>query len=88
MDRQSGAGFTTVVSVVEGLEAFAGYRVRVQAKNENYVAEKLLGTKEPEILACTPDLISLVDSESGTQLAVVFSDLAAKRRFWCGEFEQ
>lgn len=63
VDRDSGAGFTTVISLVEGLEEFAGYQVRIQAKNENYIAEKV-GSKV-EVLACTPDLISVVDSDTG-----------------------
>lgn len=65
MDRKSGAGFTKVVSVVEGLESFAGHQVRIQAKNENYVAERVC-PNNTEILACTPDLISIVDSNTGT----------------------
>ena len=61
----NGAGFTKVVSLVEGLEDFAGYQVRIQAKNENYVAEKVCPNDTTEILACTPDLISIVDSGTG-----------------------
>lgn len=66
MDRLSKAGFSELVTEVEGLEEFAGYRVRIKAKNENYVAEKI-GSKDeqPEILACTPDLITVVDSNTG-----------------------
>ena len=72
MDRDSGDGFTTVISMVEGLEEFAGYQVRVQAKNENYVAEKIGSEGEPlEVLACTPDLISVVVSDTGEQGGVV-----------------
>lgn len=52
--------------MVEGLEEFAGHRVRIQAKNENYVAERMSSKGEQlEILACTPDLISVVDSDTG-----------------------
>ncbi len=66
MARESEAGFTRVLCTVEGLDDFAGYKVRIQAKNENYVVHKL-GMKEAELdlLACTPDLISIVDSNTG-----------------------
>ena len=68
VDRKSGGGFTRIVSVVEGLEEFSGFQVRVQAKNENYVAERIAdckGETTPQVLACTPDLISIVDSNTG-----------------------
>lgn len=66
VDRSTSAGFTTVVSVVEGLDKFAGHLVRIKAKNENYIAESVdaKGT-EIDTLACTPDLISVVDSNTG-----------------------
>ncbi len=67
VDRENGAGFTKVVSVIEGLEGYAGYYVKVQAKNENYIAQTVDSKgKEVEMLACTPDLISIVDSNIGT----------------------
>lgn len=64
--RESGAGFTRVTCVVEGLEDYAGYQIKIQAKNENYVARRV-GVKgeELEVLACTPDLISIIDSNTG-----------------------
>ena len=65
--RVSDVGFTKVVSTVEGLDEFAGYSVTIHGKNENYIAQSI-GTKgeEGEILACTPDLISVIDVETGT----------------------
>lgn len=66
MYKDTVAGFNTVVSMVEGLEEFAGHQVRIQAKNENYVAERVgFKGEQLEILACTPDLISVVDSDTG-----------------------
>jgi len=64
--REIEAGFTRVICIVEGLEDYAGYQVRVQAKNENYVVHKISPKgEELDLLACTPDLISIVDSNSG-----------------------
>lgn len=66
VDRESGAGFTKVVCIVEGLEEFAGNQVKIHAKNENYVAQKVgMKGEELDVLACTPDLISVVDSNTG-----------------------
>ena len=69
VDRVSGAGFTTVEVLIEGLDSFAGYQLSVQAKNENYVArcyDVSSGKKvEGPVLACTPDLITIIDSDTG-----------------------
>ena len=69
VDRVSGAGWTTVEAFVEGLDNFAGYQLQVQAKNENYIArcfDVSSGKRvEGPVLACTPDLITIIDSESG-----------------------
>ena len=61
-----------MVVVVEGLDAFAGHQVKLQAKNEYYIVRYL----EPggggggrmvdgPVLACTPDLICVIDSDLG-----------------------
>ena len=69
VDRVSGAGFTMVETFIEGLDDFAGYQLQVQAKNENYIArcfDVSSGKRvEGPVLACTPDLITIIDSESG-----------------------
>ena len=54
-------------SVVEGLEQFAGYHLRIRTKNENYIAERVdqKGETVEEVLAVTPDLIAIVDSNTG-----------------------
>ena len=63
------AGFSRLVAVVEGLEDYAGALVKIYAKNENYIARELerSGTKlvEGVVLACTPDLICVIDSDTG-----------------------
>ena len=52
--------------MIEGLEEYSGYYVKVQAKNENYVAQSVdFKGRELQMLACTPDLISIVDSNTG-----------------------
>ncbi len=62
-------GFVRVTTVVEGLETFAGHQVTLEAKNEFYIAQYLeTGGPRPTpgpVLACTPDLICVVDSDSG-----------------------
>ena len=64
--KKSEAGFTGVICTVEGLEEYIGHQVRVQAKNENYVVHKLdVKGEELDMLACTPDLISILDSNTG-----------------------
>lgn len=70
VDRVSSVGFTTVESFVEGLDDFAGYQLKIEAKNENYIAQcfdvssgKRVGG---QVLACTPDLITIIDFDTGT----------------------
>jgi DUF917 family protein len=74
VDRVSGAGFTTVETFIEGLDDFAGYQLQVQAKNENYIArcfDVSSGKRvEGPVLACTPDLITIIDSESGEHSSI------------------
>ena len=59
--RATLGGFTRVEATVEGLEGYTGHKVEVQAKNENYIAQHVGGA----VLACTPDLISVIDSDTG-----------------------
>lgn len=71
VSRENDAGFTKVVSVIEGLEHYAGHYVKVLAKNENYIAQTVdCKGKEMEMIACTPDLISIVDSNTGTYVCL------------------
>ena len=62
-------GFGHVEAVVEGLDRHHGHLVRVLAKNENYLVRYLeMGgaeLTEGAVLACTPDIICVVDSDTG-----------------------
>ena len=82
MDRESGAGFTKVICIIEGLEDYAGYYLKVQAKNENYIAQNVNAKgEEIEMLACTPDLISVVDSNTGTNSSNVLHHYMTRTLF-------
>ena len=69
MHRVITVGFTTVESQIEGLDDFAGYQLKVQARNENYIAQSFDVSSgkavEGPVLACTPDLICIIDSDTG-----------------------
>ena len=49
---------------MEGLAKFAGCTFNVLFQNENIIVENTAGEKK-EILATVPDLISILDSETG-----------------------
>ncbi len=59
-------GFSTMETIVEGLDDYSGRQLRVLAKNENYIAQIMKNGVPHEVLACTPDLITIIDSNSGT----------------------
>ena len=66
VDRSSAHGFTGSLVSVEGLGQFTGHMIRVTAKNENLLAQQLLPDGSMgKLLACTPDLIALIDSDTG-----------------------
>ena len=62
-------GFGHVEAVVEGLDRHRGHLVRVLAKNENYLVRYLEidgdELTDGAVLACTPDIICVVDSDTG-----------------------
>ena len=63
-------GFNELLVVVEGLEDYAGAQIMIRTKNENYIAwvPKGSGTKPEDgdvVLACTPDLICVINSDTG-----------------------
>ena len=63
-------GFDELVVIVEGLEDYAGARIKIRTKNENYIAwePKGSGTKPEDddvVLTCTPDLICVINSDTG-----------------------
>ena len=75
VNRVSTVGFTTVESLIEGLDDFAGYQLKVQAKNENYIAQSFDVSSgkvvEGPVLATTPDLICIIDSDTGELVRVL-----------------
>ena len=62
-------GFGRLEAVVEGLDLYRGHKVKVLAKNENYIVRYVEEEEEEgdgAVMACTPDLICVVDSDTGT----------------------
>jgi DUF917 family protein len=60
-------GFGRLEAMVEGLDIYRGHKVKVSAKNENFIVRYMEEEAEGEgaVMACTPDLICLVDSDTG-----------------------
>jgi len=56
---------TEETMMMGGFESAPGRQLRVLAKNENYIAQQLVDGTPGKLLACTPDLISIIDSDSG-----------------------
>ena len=67
MTYESKGGFTQGYCDVQGSGKFSDLFVRVKARNENYIAVQVDSAgpdaKEGEMLACIPDLLSLVHLE-------------------------
>jgi uncharacterized protein len=59
--RRTEGGFARATVTLDGLGDFTRRRLQVEVQNENLVARDQAG----EVLACVPDLITLVDSETG-----------------------
>lgn len=53
---------------MEGLSQYIGLSVRVLVQNENIVVENILSGEKKEILATVPDLISILDTETGESI--------------------
>jgi uncharacterized protein len=60
VERVTAGGFARGVVAIEGTGSDADRAVRLQVQNENLIAEEAGRT-----LACTPDLITVVDAEAG-----------------------
>lgn len=60
VDRRTVGGFARGEAVLEGVDADAGRSFRIQFQNEFLVA-----MEEDEVLVCTPDLIALLDADTG-----------------------
>ncbi|SMY09861.1 DUF917 domain-containing protein [Flavimaricola marinus] len=61
VDRKTTGGFARGKAVIEGLEGYAGQTMHLHFQNEFLVAE----TDDGTLLASTPDLICLLDLETG-----------------------
>ncbi len=64
VERHTTSGFVRGSVVVEGLGADAGRLIRLELQNENLVA-----LERGHVLASVPDLISVLDSETGDAIA-------------------
>ncbi|MGA7923851.1 MAG: DUF917 domain-containing protein, partial [Thermoplasmata archaeon] len=60
LERRSETGFARGAVQLRGMDQFAGRKLSVSFQNENVIAET-----EGKVLAQVPDLISILDSESG-----------------------
>lgn len=63
VDRRTTAGFARGTLTVEGLEGDAGSVATIDFQNEN-----LLARREGEVLATVPELITLIDADTGRPL--------------------
>lgn len=61
VDRQTTGGFARGTAVIKGLDSYSGQSMRLHFQNEFLVAE----TEDGKLLATTPDLICLLDLETG-----------------------
>jgi DUF917 family protein len=64
MRREMTGGFARGVVTIDGMASFSGTRVSIDFQNENLIAR----TDRGEVLAVVPDLICLVDSDTGEPL--------------------
>lgn len=60
VERRTAGGFVRGSVAIEGLGADAGRLLRVEIQNENLIA-----LEDGRMLACVPDLISLIDEQTG-----------------------
>lgn len=63
LDRRTAAGFARGSVVIEGLGDYRGDLVRVEIQNENLIA-----FRDGKVLASVPDLITVLDSQTGTAI--------------------
>jgi DUF917 family protein len=64
VERRTTGGFVRGSAVVEGTGADAGRVVRLEIQNENLAA-----FEDGEVVACVPDLITVVDAQAGEAVA-------------------
>jgi DUF917 family protein len=60
VERRTARGWSLGTAVLEGLDEFTGSRMEVHFQNENLVA-----TRDGEHVATVPDLITIIDGDSG-----------------------
>jgi DUF917 family protein len=64
VERRTTGGFVRGSAVVEGTGSDGGRVLRLEIQNENLAA-----FEDGEVLACVPDLITVVDTQAGTAVA-------------------
>ena len=80
MTYRSDDGFTKGYCDVQGSGVFSNLFVRVHARNENYIAVQVDSAgpdaKEGDMLACIPDLLSLVHLEPADSKYILYKPVA------------
>ena len=67
--KKTGGGFTSGYSIIKGTGSFSNYTIQILIKNENFVVRKINDDGSiGEVPAVTPDLITVVNSDTGTHL--------------------
>ena len=78
--RVTEGGFSRIEAVVEGLDTYKGHKVKILAKNENYLVHYVESSdggagddsgSDGAVMACTPDLICVVDSDTGKYICML-----------------
>ncbi|XP_006811540.1 uncharacterized protein LOC100376092 [Saccoglossus kowalevskii] len=65
--------FSKAKVIIDGYNAYAGQSLRVECRNENLTATLHCMTGESKVVACVPDLIAIVDTDTGE--AIHFDEL-------------
>ncbi|XP_028393299.1 uncharacterized protein LOC114517702 [Dendronephthya gigantea] len=68
VERKTDGGFNKGTVRVEGLSQYTGLSARVFVQNENIIVENISSGDKKEILATVPDLISILDTETGESI--------------------
>jgi DUF917 family protein len=68
VDRRTAGGFARGYGVVTGLGDEADRAVRIDFQNEHLIARRMHRNRPDAVLATTPDLITVLDSETGTPI--------------------
>ncbi len=68
VDRRTEGGFARGHGVINGLGAEADQAIRLDFQNEHLIARRLERDEPAEILITTPDLIAVLDSDTGTPI--------------------